>query len=318
VSAYWSRRNRSVRLAKDEDGIFCLKISYEVGTRDPGRVFRSMANLVASFTALDRVLEQSVGEKGMPTLLLEDIETGSLKTWLRNSLEAIDDDAIAELSWKKVVGSFLVKGKRRVVRILSDNPRLESRDDIARIQAAVAEVAEETGVTRLPIYTPPDPERLLRAASEISSAVAELSDDDSATYISEEGEIAISRRFAVTRDQIESLLTREIVSSTVEMILKVKKPDYLGMSMWELRHGEHPVAAKIEDMKWLRRFQAREIDVRPGDSLRALVRTDVRYGYQSEIVAVHHTILIVFETVRLPNDSQLLLQPPSSEASGDP
>jgi hypothetical protein len=158
-------------VARDEDGIFCLKIAYELGTADPGRVFRSMASLIGSFTALDRVLEQSVGVKGMPTLLLEDIETGSLKTWLRNRLEEVPDEAIQDLSWKKVVGSYLVKGKRRLIQSLGENPSIESRADIARIQAAVREVAEETGVTRLPVYTPPDAERLLRAASDVSAAV---------------------------------------------------------------------------------------------------------------------------------------------------
>jgi 8-oxo-dGTP pyrophosphatase MutT (NUDIX family) len=269
-------------VARDEDGIFCLKIAYELGTADPGRVFRSMASLIGSFTALDRVLEQSVGVKGMPTLLLEDIETGSLKTWLRNRLEEVPDEAIQDLSWKKVVGSYLVKGKRRLIQSLGENPSIESRADIARIQAAVREVAEETGVTRLPVYTPPDAERLLRAASDVSAAVHELSDSDRATYVSDEGE--------------------------------VKKPDYLGVSMWEFRHGEHPLAARIEDLDWLRRFQSRELDVRPGDSLKAGVRTDVRYGYQSEIVSVHHTILVVYGTERPPLDTQLLLEPPAEES----
>lgn len=301
-------------MAKDEEAVFCLKIDYEVGSEDPGRVFRSMASLIGSFTALDRVLERSVGVSVTPTLLLEDIETGSLKTWLRNRLEEVPDDAVSELSWKKVVGSYLVKGKRRLMQALSDKPSIESREDIARIQSAVREVAEETGVTRLPVYTPPDPERLLRAASDVASALNELTSTDRASYISDEGEVSIRGASGATRERIESLLTREVVASTVEMLLKVKKPDYLGVSMWEFRHGEHPVAARIEDADWLRRFQARELDVRPGDSLRALVRTEVRYGYQSEVVAVHHTILEVRGTVRDESPSQLFLSPPRPDS----
>ena len=297
-------------MANDDDAVFCLKIDYQVGSEDPGRVFRSMASLISSFTALDRVLEGSVGVAVTPSLLLEDIQTGSLRTWLRNRLEEVPDDAVKELSWKKIVGSYLVRGKRRLMQVLSEKPEIESREDIARIQAAVLEVAEKTGVTQLPVYTPPDPERLIRAASDVGAALGELSSADRASYISEEGEVAIRGASGATRDRIEFLLTREVVSSTVEMLLKVKKPDYLGVSMWELRHGEHPVAARIEDLDWLRRFQARELDVRPGDSLRALVRTEVRYGYQSEVVAVHHTILDVRGTVRDNAGGQLLLSPP--------
>jgi hypothetical protein len=32
-----------------------------------------------------------------------------------------------------------------------------------------------------------------------------------------------------------------------QMILAVKKPDYLGDSKWDLRHGRRSIAAKIED-----------------------------------------------------------------------
>ena len=49
------------------------------------------------------------------------------------------------------------------------------------------------------------------------------------------------------------------------MILAVKKPDYLGDSKWDLRHGKRPISARIEDGAWLRRFQSREVDVRPGN-----------------------------------------------------
>lgn len=51
-------------LSKDDEAIFCLKIDYAVGTADPGRVFRSMAHLIGAFSALDAVLENSVGLKG--------------------------------------------------------------------------------------------------------------------------------------------------------------------------------------------------------------------------------------------------------------
>lgn len=296
-------------MARDDDAVFCVTIEYSVGTPDPGRVFRSMARLITALSAIDGVLESSLGLKGSPTILLEDIQTGSLKAWLRNGLEAIDDEALADLSIKRAVGGFLVRGKRRLLESLKENPQIESREDVRRIQSVVAKVAEESGVKALPMYTAPNPERLLRAASHVSEAVAELASDDKASYVSDEGAVEIGRTFAASKEQIESVLTRESRSSTAEMILKVKKPDYLGASMWEVRHGEHNWSARIEDAEWLRRFQSRDVDVRPGDSLRAIVRTDVRYGYQNEVVSEHRTILQVLETLPLERDGQISLLP---------
>ena len=93
------------------------------------------------------------------------------------------------------------------------------------------------------------------------------------------------------------------------MLLLEKKPDYLGVSMWEFRNYEHPIDAKILDLEWLRRFQNREVDVRPGDSLRAFVKTEVKYGFQSEVVAVHHSVLEVREVIPQERDAQIDLHP---------
>ncbi len=73
-------------------------------------------------------------------------------------------------------------------------------------------------------------------------------------------------------EDIEALaIARTIEQPSAEMILAVKKPDYLGTSKWDLRHGKRTIQAKIEDEDWLRRFQNRQEDVRPGDALRCNV-----------------------------------------------
>ena len=105
---------------------------------------------------------------------------------------------------------------------------------------------------------------------------------------------------------MEELLTREVNSNESIMILKVRKPDYLGESKWEfvLDRG---FDAKIIDIDWLNRFQNRIEDVRPGDAIRANVRTEIRYGYEGEVVGVRHTIVKVIEVVRFNPPSQALL-----------
>jgi hypothetical protein len=103
--------------------------------------------------------------------------------------------------------------------------------------------------------------------------------------------IGINASFKVVPETIEALLTRETLSSKSEMILMVKKPDYLGQSQWDFRHGTRPVIAKILDTAWLRQFQTRKVDVRPGDSLRADVEVVVKYGYDNEVVSIQYNIV---------------------------
>jgi len=81
------------------------------------------------------------------------------------------------------------------------------------------------------------------------------------------------------------------------MILKVKKPDYLGESMWDFKHGDRAIQAKIIDMDWLSDFHLRKYDIRPGDSLRAVLETQIKYGFSGEVIAVHNFIVAVKEII---------------------
>ncbi len=59
----------------------------------------------------------------------------------------------------------------------------------------------------------------------------------------------------IAPETIEDLITSESIQSLSEMILKVKKPDFLGTSQWEFRHDNRTIIAKILDDDWLKRFQ---------------------------------------------------------------
>ena len=106
-------------------------------------------------------------------------------------------------------------------------------------------------------------------------------------------------------DNLIDLITKEKLSSTQEMILKVKKPDYLGESMWELRFERKVITAKILDDDWLTSFQSREIDVRPGDSLRATVEVIVKYDYNMEVIGTDYLLHSVKEVIKDEPDTQL-------------
>jgi len=88
------------------------------------------------------------------------------------------------------------------------------------------------------------------------------------------------------------------------MYLKVKKPDYLGQSMWEFKYEGKLIQAKIYDSGWLERFQKKTEILGPGDSIRALVEVKVNYDKYGEVIASHYTILDVKEIVQIPKGVQ--------------
>lgn len=276
---------------------FVLKIDFEKGSRDPSRVFTTMSNLIETFQAIDSDLAKTIDVSISPVLILEDVETGSLKSYLRNILESIDDNAIKDFDWKKLVGSFLFKAKYKILTFLEDKNEITNRTQIDTLQNDLLLLAEETNVRGLPGYAPIPTERLLNGIRKISSATKNLKEEDKVEYITQDGMVTFNKEFKYDSDFIEGLLTREIISNKSEMVLKVKKPDYLGESMWDFKHGEHPLQAKIIDIDWLSKFQSRTFDLRPGDSIRAIVEIQVSYGFKNEVIATHYIIVEVKDII---------------------
>ena len=83
----------------------------------------------------------------------------------------------------------------------------------------------------------------------------------------------------------------------MRMNLIVKKPDYLGTSKWDFRHGSKQISASIHDELWLMNFQHRNVDIRPGDAIRCLVSVENSYGYDNELVKETYTVTKVEEVL---------------------
>jgi hypothetical protein len=286
---------------------FVLRVDFEKGSQDPSRVFSTMTSLIQTFQSIDSDLAKTIDSSISPVLLLEDVDSGSLKTYLRNILTSIDDNAIKDFDWKKLVGAYLYKAKYKILEFIDENPTIDERKQIESLQKDLLFLAEETNVRGLPGYAPIPTERLLNGIKKLSSSTSNLAEEDTVEYITKDGTISFNKDFTYDAEKIESLLTKEILSSTNEMVLKVKKPDYLGESMWDFKHGDHPIQAKITHTEWLIDFQTRSFDLRPGDSIRAMVEVQVSYGYKNEIIATHHYVKEVLKIMpgQMENENDL-------------
>ncbi len=153
-------------------------------------------------------------------------------------------------------------------------------------------IASETDIKHLPDYVPPQTSELAEAVQEIDGAKAELSEGDRITYISKEDDpLEFDLAVEWSGTELSDMLIKETTKfENMPMNLIVKKPDYLGESKWDLRHGRKQILARVDDRVWLEDFQARKIDVRPGDALKCLVTVEHHYGYDNELISETHEI----------------------------
>jgi hypothetical protein len=144
----------------------------------------------------------------------------------------------------------------------------------------------------MPDYSPPFLPQLARITETVDEAKRQLLVGDRMVYADRENhEVEFNLSVHWAADELSEMGIRERVKfENMPMTLIVKKPDYLGQSQWDFRHGRLAISARIKVVQWLQRFQLREIDVRPGDALRCLVTIERRYGYDNELIDEDHTI----------------------------
>ncbi len=289
------------------DDIEYIEIRYRPGVGDPARVFRSMARLIESVYRIEQDLVGSLTIGIEPQLVLERVEAGSIRAVLRRLLTQVDDDALKGLDWKPLIGQYLVRGKHRLLRWLNGRNRIQDRSEVIQLQQDLVGLVPPPAAAGHLFPRPVPTNKLLADVQSVAEAVRDLETQDEAIYVAGGESTTVNKSFSITPEDIEDLLTEESVSNTAEMILLIKKPDYLGSSRWEFRLGDHTVEAKIVDEEWLERFRNREFPLAPGDALRARVRTELRRGFENSVVSTHHYVEKVYEVRRGSAATQLPL-----------
>jgi hypothetical protein len=84
-------------------------------------------NFIRGCEKLDAELAHAIDSNIETVLVLEDIEAGSIRVWLRNALRAAEDDALKKRDWKPLVGKYLVRAKYVDLRWLDEEGGPEKR-----------------------------------------------------------------------------------------------------------------------------------------------------------------------------------------------
>lgn len=257
-----------------------------------------MVGLLDSLRRLDRDLVRSFDVDIEPQLFLEDVESGSIKSWIATVLRSADDEALKSGDWKKLLGNYLVKAKYVVLEHLENVPTIAQPQLLERIQAELASATATSGLGLLIGYTPLTRTQLAAHIADITTSLEPLRNGDRATFEGFDGEpVPFNRGLRVNADEIQELLATRTISNDNELILKVKKPDFLGQSMWEFHYEGRTIQASILDTEWLEIFRRDGLGVRPGVALRALVKVQAGYDDDNEALPARYAILKVYEVI---------------------
>ncbi|EPR43780.1 hypothetical protein dsx2_0004 [Desulfovibrio sp. X2] len=277
---------------------FCIEIDFRPNTPNPERIFKFAASYIEALQQVDWMLAQSIDAKLRPVLLLEKVENGSIKVWLKEFFEAIDDDALKKIDWRPAVGKYLVKGKYIILEKLGAAKKLETREMVEQIASDINKLAQDTNVLHMPAYRPISARDIAYSAKVVSDATSILQEGESVSLVSDFGAATVGSDLSVTQEQIDLILASETIENTSTRILMVRRPDFLGNASWEFKYEKRRFDAKIEDDGWLARFRAGEIDIRPGDALKVKIFERTIYDRSGEVLDEHRVILKVIGVIR--------------------
>lgn len=285
-------------LAPDQRPDLCVEVHFTKNSPHPERVFAAASRYIEAMQGLDDLLIKSIETKIKPVLLLDEVESGSIKVWMKQFLNAIDDDALKNIDWKPAVGAYLVKGKHRLLDYLGKENGIKSREDLDQLSVDIHRIAQQTDVRKLPTYRPVSPSDLAERLRVVSDAVSMLGEGETIRMVSDEGESSLDAELSITPEDIREVLAGETLTNESERFLIVRRPDFLGDSMWEFRHEKKSFTARIEDGEWLADFRAGNQVIQPGDALRVTVLETTTYGKDGEVLAEHKTVVKVHAIIK--------------------
>lgn len=280
------------------DADFAIYINFDRTAPRPERVFRALDGLITALSRLDTALTSAISPSIEPVLMLEDIEAGSIKVWLRNALQTTDDQAIYKLDWKPALGIYLVRAKYAFISWVNQVEENPSKNSLVDLRNTFLKLASETDIKKMADYAPPSANDLIESAGRVSQSLSLLGPKDTAKLITPSGDLDFRVGLNWGPETIAELAIRETLSMPpAPMILAVKRPDYLSSAQWEFRHGKRTIRARIEDEAWLQRFHSRRVDVRPGDALRCEVAAELAYGYDNDLISETYVIKRVIDVL---------------------
>lgn len=281
------------------EGDIELKIDFIEDDGSPARVFEIAAQIIRSFEDLDRALITSVDSTISTMLVLEDVEKSSLKVVLRNILKQIDDQALKELDWKPLVGQYLVKAKQITVQWLDRKIEEDEDAGIEDLTERLQKLAIETDVRHIPDYPRLNPSRIAQPLDEFQRAKSKLRPGEGLTITLDSKEYRVDLGSTwMPSEHMSDVKGDRVLSNDSDMLLVIKKPDFLGKSQWSFRHGKANFSAPITDENWLDEFHSGKHPLSPGDALMVRVRFEHIYSEKGDLIESDKKIIKVMDLIK--------------------
>lgn len=280
------------------EGEIGLVIDYEPGKTLAIDVLQAAMGMISALDQLDATLLSSVNTSLQPVSVLNDVQHSSLKMLLTRALRNAPDELIQNLDWKKWVGGILIKGKYKLLQNLDA--------DAPEIRTILIDLEDDYKASPVGLlgYTPPTVSDVREALDGVIKARAALPGQRMEVQ-TELGDVVIPE----VAEPPEPLLNAEpqhSVTNTGVEYFKIKSPDMLGSSQWQVLRNGRSTRVDMLHQGWLEAYHNREFSILPGDSLKCVFEETITYDANGNELERKLAIVEVQEVISPPTQRPLL------------
>ena len=98
---------------------FEIKLNFNKGTKDPSRIFHSFGAMLDGINNLDTLIADTINKQINSSLILDDIETGSIIAKLKNAITINNDNIIDNTPDDSKIKTYASESRAKVLDFIA-------------------------------------------------------------------------------------------------------------------------------------------------------------------------------------------------------
>ncbi len=221
---------------------------------------------------------------------LDFIQKGSLIVKIYDILKSLNDDEIRNKGLIYIGREVIIAAKNALIEYIEKKEEINNKADIENIKDAIIENAKPKIPSDQTLFLESAGNGIIASYVDISlEPYKKLSQTQELFYTNPDGKTTkINKSCSFNSSSVEEDLSFVEIIKNIQIIVLVKKPDYIGESQWDFQMvsggNSYPLQGKILNEDWLKSFQNNSLSYMdmplPKDALRVIA--DLKITKKSE------------------------------------
>jgi len=272
---------------------YSLRIEYDKEISKPERVFESMGLMVKGFNQLNSAFVKGFGNDVKFSSSLRETHEGSLIATIGN----VVSDIKRNVSFERICDALYEGTKNKIANV----EKVDSEDDVQRFVQDVFSKVKETEIdlenylcgAEVNLYEVAD------ALYKISKGIESLAEKDVAQFGRDKNFVNINDGFSCRRkaSEIFEIITED---NNSEEIVVIRRASHVPDLYWDLENKKRKIknfSAKMKDLSWLNKWRNHEVQLWPGDGIRAKLSVKVKRNPINNTISTENEIIEVMEVI---------------------